>query len=222
MKNVNELVKKLQATKKGTDEWEYLFTDLFNIINTETIEPKAESFERQLRGDISAGISEGYMLLQELVETWNGTGNFHSLFKISFENRLKNLVKFITRNKRKHNTAYDVSLSASAERDGEASPIIEVIDDVRCHIYFDVTDKVDGVPTLDELIDMFTEEYPEQAGIINIMISFSYDTKKSEITRAFCEYFGVQKYTPVIQKRVSRSREAFKKFLIKHNYPVNF
>jgi hypothetical protein len=138
MKNVNELVN--QVKEHGTES--IPFMELFETLNKETIEPKAKSFSKQLRGDESEAISEGYSLMMELVESWDGTGNFHTLFKTSYENRLKNLIKYMARNKRKHNTSYDVSLSSNVNTKSgtEASPIIETLDDVALTTSFDITE----------------------------------------------------------------------------------
>jgi hypothetical protein len=212
MKNVNQLVKTVQA--EGNESFAYV--ELFETLSAETIVPKSESYSRQLKGDVDAGISEGYKLIMELVKSWDGTGSFHSLFKTSFDNRLKNLVKHIGRQKRKHNTSYDVSLSGSVERDGEASPILEVIDDSSLHSTFDVTE---DKGLLESVFAQFAEKYPEQAAVCEILGSFPDDGKQKEKTEALCNYYGipVDQYKTV-QKKVSRSREAFKKFLVKSNY----
>jgi hypothetical protein len=218
MKNVNQLVSNVQA--EGNESYSYV--ELFEVLSTQTIEPKAESFRKQLKGNTDEAISEGYKLMMELVHTWDGSGNFHTLFKTSYTNRLKNLIKHIGRNKRKHNTSYDISLSesvASVLSMGEASPIIETLYDASLVSTFDITEEK---TKLEKLIEMFGVKYPEQADVINIMIGFNDDMVQMEKTNAYCEYFGVQSYTSAIQKRVSRSREAFKNFLTKNNYNLNF
>jgi hypothetical protein len=216
MKNVNQLVMAVQS--EGTES--FAFVELFEVISTETINPKAESYSRQLKGDVESGVSEGYKLLMELVETWDGTGSFHSLFKTSFDNRLKNLVKFIGRNKRKHNTSYDVSLSGSVERDGEASPIMEVIDDASLQSTFDITEEKGKLFTL---LDMFSENHPEKGAVCEILMAYPKGSSQKEKTKALCNHYGiaVEEYE-TIQKKVSRSREAFKKFLHKNSYSLSF
>jgi hypothetical protein len=214
MKQVNHLVQAVR--ENGTESIEY--NKLFTIIYSETIVPKAESFELQLKGNVDEAINEGIDLFMELLEKWNGTGNFHSLFKTSYNNRLKNLVKYINREKRKHNYSYDLSLSESAPSEtGDASPIIEVLNDKSLISEFDITETNSR---LEELLESFRKIKPEQADLLDIMIQQPYDSKKSDFTKTICEYYGVQKYTDVIQKRVSRAREAFKKHLIKNNYIV--
>lgn len=214
MKNVNELV--LKVKEEGTES--YAFVELFSIIKTETIEPKAKSFSKQLKGDVASAISMGVTLITELIESWNGTGNFHTLFKTSFDNRLKNLVAYQVRKKRRHNTSYDLSLSESTEQDGESSPILEVIDDRSLQTSFEVTDKK---LSLSELMDKFKAENPEKGGVIEILSLFGDEDKQSDRTKALCDFYGVTDYKK-IQKRVSRSREAFAKFLHKHDYQFAF
>src|SRR5699024_1998205 len=103
----------------------------------------------------------------------------------------------------------------TANKDGESSPMIEVLDDESLRTSFDITE---AETPLETLIEEYAEKNPKKAGIINIMLNFSDDTKQSEKTHAYCEYFGVQEYTTVIQKRVSRVRQSFKKFLENNNY----
>lgn len=219
MKNVNQLVLTVQAEGNESFAW----VELFETVMKETIEPKADSFQRQLKGDVQEGISEGYKLLMDLVGSWDGTGNFHSLFKTSYENRLKNLVKHIGRNKRKHNTSYDLSLSETIDSNFDGGNDMTVIDrvfDKALYTEFDITEK--DTPSLYELLDAFAYNKPEQAGVINVMLGFDSDMKQSDKTNAYCEYFGVQTYTSAVQKKVSRAREAFKKFLTQNNYSLNF
>jgi len=214
MKNVNTLV---QAVKEqGTESIAY--KELFNTIYIETIVPKAESFEWQLKGNIQQGIDEGINLIMELVESWNGSGNFHSFFKTSYTNRLINLVKYIGRDKRKHNYAYDVSLSETIESQYDGGNEMTVIDrlyDKSLYTEFDITESENQVEIL---LEAFRKVKPEQADLLDIMINLPDDAKKNELTSAVCEYYGVNMYTSVIQKRVSRAREAFKNFLLKNNY----
>jgi hypothetical protein len=219
MKNVNQLVFDVQA--EGNDSYSYV--ELFDVIATQTIEPKAESFRKQLKGQVEEAISIGYDLLMELVPAWDGTGNFHTLFKTSYTNRLINHVKYVAREKRSHNTNYDVSLSENAASEmntGEASPLIETINDDSLTSTFDITE--DGVNKVEALLELFAIKYPEQAEVLDIMTLFSDDTKQSEKTTAYTEHYCTQTYTQAIQKRVSRSRENFKKFLIKNGYSLNF
>jgi hypothetical protein len=214
MKNVNELVLKVQAEGKESFAW----VDLFETINKQTIEPKTNSFSSQLKGDVQTGISEGWELLMDLVKKWDGTGNFHSLFKTSFDNRLKNLVKHVGRNKRKHNTSYQVSLSESANAEsGESSPILEVTTEAKLHSSFDVVEDMDK-PSFDSLLDAFSEKYPEKGGIIDIMVAFPDDSHQAEKTEAFAKFYGSDTYTSAIQRRVSRVRESFDKFLENNGY----
>lgn len=218
MKNVNQLVLAVQS--EGFES--VAFYDLYNIINSETIEPKANSFRLQLKGQVDCAISDGYDLLFDLTQKWNGTGNFHSLFKTAYTNRLKNMVKYVNRKKRKHETNYDMSLSDFVKGPDEPSSILEVASErqLHCHVNYDAS--FNEVHSLETLIEMFAEAHPTEAGVINLMIMFTPDTPQAEKTRAYCDYYGVQTYTSVIQKRVSRSREAFKKFLLKNDYPINF
>lgn len=217
MKNVNQLVLDVQTEgKEGM-----AFVELFQTIMNETIEPKAQSYSRQLKGDIAEAIDAGIDLLTELVDTWNGTGNFNTLFSVSYNNRLKNLVKYLGRNKRKHNTSYDVSLSETTDVGEGASHILEVIDDEQLHTTFDITADEEQA-LLTDLLEEYEVKKPKTAGLIRIMLSFSDDTKISTKTQAYCDYFGESEYTQAIQKRVSRARESFYKFLVKNNYNLSF
>ncbi len=211
MKNVNELVQAVRT--EGKESMEY--AELFTTVMTETIEPKAESFGKQLKGDVASGIDEGIKLFMELVDTWNGTGNFHSLFKTAYANRLKNHVKYLNRDKRKHNTSYDISLSGVVEGTYSESSVTEVIVDDTLNTSFDITEEKG---TLEKLIDAFSLHNKEQGDLINIMLSFPEDAKTSDYTKAYIEYFGVQVYAGVPQKKVSRAKNDFKKFLQKNNY----
>jgi len=216
MKNVNQLVLTVQA--EGLESM--AFIELFNIINKETIVPKANSFRLQLKGNVESAISEGYELLADLTTSWNGSGNFHSLFKTAYTNRLKNMVKYVNRNKRRHETNYDVSVSETVATNEEPAPILEVATESQLQIVVDYDASFNGKPTLELLIADFQHAYPEQAGVINLMLGFTPDTAQVDKTRAYCEYFGTQTYTSAIQKKVSRSREAFKNFLIDNNYLI--
>ena len=218
MKNVNDLVN--QVKEQGTES--IPFMELFETLNKETIEPKAKSFSRQLKGDEAEAHSEGYTLMMELVESWDGTGNFHTLFKSSYENRLKNLIKYIGRNKRKHNTSYNLSLSDTTNNvmeGDEMSPHIETLNHPDLITTFDITDEHGQ---LEALLGLFGETNPEQAGLIEIMTTFGQATPQADKTNAYCNYFGVQEYSQVIQKRVSRARESFKKFLTKNDFQLSF
>lgn len=216
MKNVNELVRTVQAEGNESFAW----VELFEVINAETIEPKSKSFSSQLKGDVDKGISEGYKLLMELTESWDGTGNFHTLFKTSFNNRLLNQVKEIGRNKRKHNTSYDVSLSESTKSEGEKSPILEVIGDPSLQTSFNIEES--NKTKLETMFDKYAEKHPEQAGVIEIMLGFGWDAKQSDKTEAYCKYYGVDTYSSAIQKRVSRVRDSFYKFLDNNGYELQF
>lgn len=212
MKKVNELAKTVQA--EGTES--LAFYELFTIITAETIEPKAESFSRQLKGDVADAISEGYQLLLELVEKWERTGSFHSFFKTSYTNRLINKVKATNADVRSHNTSYDISISESiVSEGGNDMTIIDRLFDKSLYTEFDIEDNEN---TFEGMLAGFRKKNPEQADIISIMLNFSDDDKQKDKTNTYCEYFGVHKYTSVIQKRVSRAREAFKNYLIKNNY----
>ncbi|MDF2010249.1 hypothetical protein [Priestia megaterium] len=213
MKNVNQLVLEVQA--EGKDG--LAFVELFEVMMSEVIEPKAKSYSRQLKGDVSEAISEGTALLIELVDVWNGTGKFSTFFTASFNNRIRNLVKYMNRDKRKHNTSYDLSLSETCNNGGENSPIIEVIDAEELHTTFDITEDND-TETLLDLLEEYEVKKPKTAGLIRIMISFPNNARLSEKTQAYANYFGQEEYNTVIQKRVSRARESFQKFLLKNNY----
>lgn len=217
MKNVNELVLTVQAEGKES----YAYVELFDVISSETINPKTASFRLQLKGQIEEAISEGYALLMELVNSWDGTGNFHSLYKTSFNNRLLNLVKYMKREKRTQDVNYSVSLSETAKAEsGESSPMLEVATDDKLQTSVDFL-KFESEPTIESMIAKFGENNPEQAGVIELMTNFSDDMKQVEKSKAFCVYFGVQTYTE-IQKKVSRSREAFYKFLKQNDFQLAF
>lgn len=214
MKNVNQLVLNVQAL--GTEGVDFL--ELFNIINKETIEPKAKSYILPLKGDLAEAYSQGYELLVTLCEKWNGTGNFHTLYKKSYSNLLINLKTYTGRNVRKHNTSYQISLSEGGVTGDEYSPVLETLYDESLVTY--IKEEEETV-SLESLIVKFGEVNPEKAGIIEIMVMFTPETPQSEKTRAYCEYFGVQEYTK-IQKRISRARESFYKFLKANDYSLSF
>ena len=215
MKNVTELAKYVQANGKDCVEYD----DLFNIIYQDTILPKTMSFKLQLNGNIEEGIDEGVDLFIELLDKWEGKGNFHTLYKTSFTNRLINLVNYMKRNIRKHNYSYDVSLSDNSvvmyKDQASSSPMIETLNDSSLTTEFDVTTLENRVETL---LEEFRKIKPEQADLLDILISTPHDYTKSDFTDAVCVYYGVQKYTSTIQRRVSRAKESFENFLIKNNY----
>lgn len=219
MKNVNELV---QAVKvEGMEST--AFSELFIIINAETIEPKAESFKKQLKGDVAKAVSEGYELLMKLIYKWEGTGSFHTLYKTSYTNLLKNEVKATSAQKRKHNTSYEVSLSETIPSPYTSATELTMIDALYAeslYTEFDVTE-INEDNQVEVLLEQFREKKPEQADLIDIMLNLSDNPAKSELTDAVCNYYGTQKYTGVIQKRVSRAKESFYKFISQNNYTLN-
>ncbi|MEW9502367.1 hypothetical protein [Jeotgalibacillus marinus] len=218
MKNINDLVKMVQVHGSESE----FFIELFEIINAQTIKPKTDSFSRQLKGDVAEGYHEGYVLLMELVHSWNGTGNFHRLYKLSFTNRLRNLVKYIGRDVRKLNTSYEISLSENAKRgDSSSSNILDVALDKALHVSEESCGYGDEV-SLSDVIESFADRYPEQYKIISIMEKFTPETNRDEKTKAYLDHFYAKEYTSAIQKRVSRSRSKFQKFLVESGYEINF
>ncbi len=215
MLNVNETVKVIQSQGTAGKE-SFEFSELFMLFNNKYIEPKAKSFERQLKGDVADGISAGFELLTELVDTWDGTGSFTALFNKSFRNRLINLVESKKAKKRSHNTNYDFSIDYP-EQETEQPASRDIFEDPKLHTTFDITDS--SQPSLLGLLDKFKEKNPEQGGVIDVMIDFHPDMKKYEKTKLLCEYYGVEEYTP-IQKKVSRAKKAFEKFLQQNHFSL--
>jgi len=221
-KQGNEMINKLatQIQAEGTES--IAFYELFNIINHRTIEPKVRSYKLQLKGDIDAGISEAYKVLMKALKKWNGSGSFHTYYKTSLDNSLRNLVKKIHRKKRSHNTNYDISLSETSAGEEETENILEVAKEKELQVSaFDITDEA---VTTGQAIALFAQEKPEQAEIIAILFD-NCDEKKHVVIEALADYFGitVDQYTnSLYQKRVSRSREAFRTFINVNNLTFKY
>lgn len=210
LEEINELVKTIQGSEPESYLYEVSYSDLVSELMTSTIKPKVDSYSKQLKGDTDAGTSEAYKLLISLVQDWTGEGNFLTLYKFSLDNRLKNLIEYLAKNKRKHNTSYDISLSESKSRYLDNTSQNNMPYDSSLITYFDITDE--KTSKLEELLTEFEEQYPKQADLVNIMLHKADDeTKATEINR-YKNYFGVDTYTPALQKRVSRARQAFKKY----------
>lgn len=204
------LIKTIQENEPENYLYEVSYAELVNELMANTIEPKVNSYARQLKGDTDAGISEAYKLLMELVQNWTGEGNFLTLYKFSLDNRLKNLIEYLAKNKRKHNTSYDISLSESKSRYLDSTSQNNIPYDSSLITSFDITE--DKTSKLEKLLTEFEEQYPKQSDLINIMLHKADDeTKATEINR-YKEYFGVDTYTPALQKQVSRARQSFKKY----------
>lgn len=208
----------LQVQAQGTES--LAFVELFELVDRETIQPKVRTYSKQLKGDMAEGISIGYMLLTEMVMNWKGEGSFHRVFTVAYTNRLNNLVRDLGRDVRKHNTSYEVSLSYALD-EKEENDSYEVSYGSVLETSFDVTDKVDQEPTLEELLHSFSLKYPERYDLIVIMLGFTEEDNQATRTQAFKDYFCTQTYTSVLQKRVSRARTSFFKHLQDAGYDVS-
>ncbi|MFP3427144.1 hypothetical protein, partial [Pseudoalteromonas sp. SIMBA_162] len=76
---------------------------------------------------------------------------------------------------------------------------------------------------LSKLLDAYWEVKPTEAEVIEVMLEYSAEGyQKKDLTLALANFYGSDKYTGAIQKRVSRVREDFKKFVIQNGYYLNF
>lgn len=218
---MNVITKKvlyMQTIDRNSLEWDDLFTEVHDSVN-DLITGVVRYNSRALHGDIHAGYSKAYMLLIRSIEKFEYEGyEFRSFYSRILKNGITDLI-------RKHNTNkmqvfFDHSLDYTVSpEDGDSFVTYERFKDQNVQTidtYFE-----EDQPSIIELLQAFKEVKPIEAGVIELLITYHTDYyTKSDLTAALAAYYGSDTYTSTIQRRVSRAREYFEKFLIKKGYKL--
>lgn len=218
MDKLTKMVLELQKVEKGSYEWDVMYTNVYECLHT-TINGMVNSFEYTLRGDLHEGHSTAMMQLVKCVETFKYEGHeFRTYYKKSLRNKLVDLTRTLGTKKMKHNTSYSVSLSAGVmDENGFSYPILDRLHDE--NLYTNNKYEAEEGTTLSDLLDGFAVMDKEKADILEILITYSAEGyQKRDVTDALARYFGSNEYTGLIQKRVSRAREAFRKYATEQGY----
>jgi DNA-directed RNA polymerase specialized sigma24 family protein len=220
MNTLTNLVIKLQETEKGSVAWDSLFTEVYLEVQP-SIESIVNGYSYSLRGDVHAGESEAINHLMISIDKFQYTGfEFLTFYKKTLRNKLIDLIRQMNKKSMKHNTSYDVSLSATVEEDASLLSADKMQDEA-----LQTTDNYfsDSEESLTAILDEFTNEKPVEAGVIDTLITYSAEGYlKKDLTSALANYYEVEKYNGTVQKRVSRAREAFKKFCEEKGFCFNF
>lgn len=218
---MNELTKtvlELQKVKKGDYEWDCMYTYVYESL-LPTTNRMVESFSQVLRGDIHEAHSAAMQQLMKCVESYKYEGyEFHTFYRKSLKNKLVDLSRKLTTKKMQHNTCYAVSLSMDVTDDkGSTYSILERLHDEALHTRDSYS--TGEVGSLSQLLEDFSLVDKEKAEVLEILITYSAEGySKRDMTNALAAYYGSDGYTGTIQRRVSRAREAFKKFALDNGY----
>lgn len=218
MDKLTGMVLELQKMEKGSYEWDVMYTGVYECLQT-TINGMVSSFEYTLRGDLHEGHSTALSQLVKCVETFKYEGHeFRTFYKKSLKNKLVDLTRTLGTKKMKPNTSYSVSLSAGVtDENGFSFPILDRLHNENLRVYNEY--EVEEGITLSDLLDAFAKIDEEKANILEILITYSAEGyQKRDVTDALARYFGSNEYTGLIQKRVSRAREAFRKYAKEQGY----
>lgn len=218
---MNELTKtviELQKVEKGSHEWDTMYTYVYECLQG-TINQMVSNFELALRGDIQEGHSIAMLQLIKCINTFKYEGyEFRTFYRKSLRNKLVDLTRTLMAKKMRHNTSYSVSLSTDVtDESGFSYPIMDRLQDISLRTYNRYN--IEEAPSLSQLLDAFSEVDREKADILEILIKYSAEgNSKRDVTTALANYYGSNEYTGLIQRRVSRAREAFKKFACENGY----
>lgn len=216
------MVIELKQVEKDSYTWDCLFTDIYTCLHGE-LEAIVYYYERQLNGDVHSAYSEATLLLIRCIDNFEYKGfEFLSFYKKALHNKMIDEIRKINADKRKHNTSYEVSLSASLT-DNEGNSYSLVDRGIDASLQAIDTYKEDDVIRLTTILDKYRCIKPIDTEVIEIMLKYSAEGyQKKDLTSALAEFYGSEKYTSTIQKRVSRVRENFKKFAIEYGYAFHF
>lgn len=209
MNKTTQIAINLQGQVSGYQK-ENLYTDLYLGLQS-VISCTVNRYYKAFNGDIAEGESIALDCIMQAVEKFQYTGSeFATFYSHILENKLRDKVRSLRANKNRHNTSYEVSLSADYEGDeGKLVPLIERLDDNTLRVV-DTYNIGAMAATVSDILDTYGKEYPENAEVLEILITHE---KKSEMTAAVAAYYGQEKYNGTIQKRVSRVREHFTKYM---------
>lgn len=211
---MNQLTAKVLEMQGTTDIYkkDFLFTDVYTGLQS-TIEGIVNSYTYSLKGDFHTGYSMAMEVLEKCVKVFKYEGNeFSTMYKRSLRNAMVDLIRKVNTEKMKPNTSYEISLSSEAkDDDGSQYSIGDRLnaEGLQVKDTYDIEEHT----SVTWLLDKFHSVRPAEAEVIEILVQYSAEGyQKKDLTDALAKHYGSEGYTGTIQKRVSRCRDAFKKF----------
>lgn len=203
MNTTTAKVLKMQQIERTSMEWDFLFQDIYVDV-VDMITTLTNSYEYQLKGDIAAAESEAGLLLIRTIERFKYQGyEFRSFYSRALHNKLRDMIR-------------SAKAQKNANNYGTIGPEIDFL---HTEERYEFLQELDG--KLETIYEAYSVENPEHGQVLETMVKYSASFyNKSDLTGALATYYGEPTYNGTIQKRVSRIREAFRKYALDHGFEI--